>query len=471
MDKLYFALIYAIPILVLMGCASTDPKTRFREVKSITRELNYDVVWNRSGEEDNLVRKKIEEMITTSLTIEEATQIALLNNNELIACYENLGIAQADVVQAELLKNPTFNGSVSSPIEGGQANYALGVAQDFLHILFIPLRKRIANAKFEVIKLEVANKIFSLVGQVRKAYYRHQADLQLLELQEQIYISAKASYKTAKQLYASGNINLLDLYTEQAFYENARIDLATMHTHVNRSKEVLNRVMGLWGKDYTQWQITKRLPQPSKALQIQDNLENMAIKKSLPLAIAKKKIELRLQILGFTKISSVIPLLQLGGDAEKEEGEWEAGASLSITLPIFDQGQARILRNDSKLRLARKMYRQMAIEIRSKARFFKFDLINKHQIANHYQRQIMPLQGQIMHQTMLNYNAMQIGPFEILINKRQQIMAARNYIESLYSYWQAENIRQQIVYGAMPEMSEKMSLPVMAMETEGEGEH
>lgn len=470
MSKHQKMLIKILPILIFIGCASTDPQTRFPEVKKITKKLNYEIIWNRSGKEDELVYQKIEKMMRTPLTIDEVTQIMLLNNNELIAYYENLGIAQADVVQAELLKNPVFNGVMTFPVEGGQANYTLGVVMDFLQVLFIPLRKRIANAKFEIIKLQVANKIFSLVGEARKAYYRHQADLQLLELEEQIYTSAKASYETAKQLYAVGNINLLNLYTEQSFYEQAKIDLAGMHTAVNKSRETLNQIMGLWQKSYTQWQITNRLPLPPDSLLQQKSLESIAVKKSLLLAIAKKKIEFRLQVLGFTEISSVIPILELEIEAEKDDGEWEVGPGISIELPIFDQGQARILRNDSELRQSRKMYRHKAIQIRSVARFFKYDFINKHRIVKHYKKFLLPLQEQIMNQTMLNYNAMQIGPFEILTNKRQQIMTARNYIESLYGYWQADNIQQQILYGVIPEMYETTEIEIM-QEPKSEGGH
>ena len=65
---------------------------------------------------------------------------------------------------------------------------------------------------------------------------------------------------------------------------------------------------------------------------------------------------------------------------------------------------------------------------------------------------------------------MQIGPFDILTNKRQQIVTVRNYIKSLYEYWQADNVRQQILYGAIPEMYETKEIEVV-QESKSEGGH
>ncbi len=58
------------------------------------------------------------------------------------ATYEELGIAQADLVEAGLLKNPTFYFERRLP---GQAA-EIDLVQEFIDILLLPLRKRIAAA-------------------------------------------------------------------------------------------------------------------------------------------------------------------------------------------------------------------------------------------------------------------------------------------------------------------------------------
>ena len=59
--------------------------------------------------------EKLQALLEGELTTNAAVQIALLNNAALQATFEELGIAQAELVQAGLLKNPVFAGHVRFP--------------------------------------------------------------------------------------------------------------------------------------------------------------------------------------------------------------------------------------------------------------------------------------------------------------------------------------------------------------------
>ena len=86
--------------------------------------------------------------------VDEAVQIALLNNRELQALYSDLGVAQADLVQAGLLKNPIFDAAILFPVaSGGRPKLELSAVWNFLDIFYVPLRKRVAAARFEEAKL------------------------------------------------------------------------------------------------------------------------------------------------------------------------------------------------------------------------------------------------------------------------------------------------------------------------------
>ena len=74
----------------------------------------------------------------------------LLNNRNLQATFEDLGIAQADLVQAGLLKNPVFDLSVRIPDRRPSKTYLdFSVAESFLDIFLIPVRKKLADAQFQ----------------------------------------------------------------------------------------------------------------------------------------------------------------------------------------------------------------------------------------------------------------------------------------------------------------------------------
>ena len=97
-----------LPVLAaaLTGCAV--PKTRASKTcapPSANAPLRGST--GSAAAEDDEARRLLE---TSSARThpESAVQIALLNNPALQAAYEDLGVAQADVVQAGILKNPTF---------------------------------------------------------------------------------------------------------------------------------------------------------------------------------------------------------------------------------------------------------------------------------------------------------------------------------------------------------------------------
>ena len=81
-------------------------------------------------------------------------------------------MAQADLVQAGLLRNPLFDGAVLLPIAGGQPEFDLGVALRFLDIFYLPLRKRVAAAQFDEAKLRVTGAVLDFAAAVRGAFYR-----------------------------------------------------------------------------------------------------------------------------------------------------------------------------------------------------------------------------------------------------------------------------------------------------------
>ena len=95
-------------------------------------------------------------------------------------------MAQADLVQAGLLRNPIFDFSAMFPLAGGQPNLELATAFDFLAIFYMPLRKRVAAAQFEDAKLRVTGAVLDFAATVRAAAYRHQANEQILELRQAI---------------------------------------------------------------------------------------------------------------------------------------------------------------------------------------------------------------------------------------------------------------------------------------------
>ena len=212
--------------VLLAGCASIQQSPGFTDVQTLVAKHGVTRIhWNQGTGEDVAVSTAVRQMLADEVTVDEAVQIALLNNRDLQSTYETLRIAQADLVQAGLLKNPVFDGSIRFVGSGGSDVIDAGIAFDFLDVFFIPMRKRIAEQQFEAQKLQVTGGVIDLAGQVRVTFYKLQAAEQLLEMRRTSLASFEASYDLAKRVRAAGNNTLLRVAREQAVYEEAKLGL------------------------------------------------------------------------------------------------------------------------------------------------------------------------------------------------------------------------------------------------------
>src|SRR6188768_1230971 len=62
---------------------------------------------NQTERAESDVTGRVQALARETLTAERAVQIALLNNRSLLATFEEIGVARADLVEAGLLKNPS----------------------------------------------------------------------------------------------------------------------------------------------------------------------------------------------------------------------------------------------------------------------------------------------------------------------------------------------------------------------------
>jgi cobalt-zinc-cadmium efflux system outer membrane protein len=118
---------------------------------------------------------------------------------------------------------------------------------------------------------------------------------------------------------------------------------------------------------------------------------------------------------------------------------------------LFDQGQARVGRGVAELRRARQEYYGAAVRIRATARALRDRVDGARERALYHRDILLPLQERIVNEAQLQYNAMQLGPFQLLRAREQQIQTAVAYIESLRDYWLARADVEQILSGRLPD--------------------
>jgi cobalt-zinc-cadmium efflux system outer membrane protein len=430
------------------GCASVPREVGFGDVRSeVERRAGHRVQWNRLTADDRSVGAAVDDLLAQGLTAERAVQIALLGNRRLQATYEELGVAQAEVVQAGLLRNPVFDGEVKF-LEGGDGTTVeLAVVQDFLDVFFIPLRRRIAATAFEGEKLRVTGAALDLVGEVRTAFYTHAAAEQALELRRIVVAATEASYDLARRIREAGNMTALDVANERALYEQAKLDQALAESAALDTRERLNVLLGLWGPRTT-WTVRGRLPDPPAEETSAGGIERRAVARNLDLAIARNRVESAARTLGVRRSMGLLPEAEAGVAAEREpDSEWAAGPAFSFPIPLFGQGQPATAGARSALERVRQQYTATAVEVRSAARTARNRLLAARARAEYFRQVILPLRQEITRQTQLQYNAMQIGPFQLLQARQGEIDAGVQYIDALRDYWIARAQADQVESG------------------------
>jgi outer membrane protein, heavy metal efflux system len=435
----------------LTGCASVNLSAGFPEVGALVEDrYAAKIVWNSGTELDQEAADQLRSVLQRKLTADDAVQIAMLNNRDLQAIYTELGVAQADLVQAGLFKNPILDAAIFLPLSGVRPDFQLSLVFNLLDALYVPLRKRVAAALFEEAKFRVTGAVLDFAAQVRTAFYQHQANEQMLELRQAIVYALTASLEVSRRLHEAGNLSDLDLARDRALTDASKVALRSAEIAARQSREQLNNLMGAWGEQ-TEWEIDGRLPEiPAEPLQV-NGVEGVALARSIDLSHARQRIVAAGQQLGLNRATALAPDLDVGAGAEREGEEgFKVGPVVSIPIPLFDQGQGRIGRAAAELRRAQQEYYALGVRIRSTARAAHDRMLGARDRALYYRDILLPLQERIVNEAQLQYNAMQIGIFQLLRDREQQIETGVAYVEALREYWLAQADLAQIASGRLP---------------------
>jgi outer membrane protein TolC len=436
----------AVPVLFLAGCMSLSPDGGFSSVEqAVAERTGAEVKWVRSEDEANSVRARVKELLAKPLSAEDAVQIALLNNPGLQAGYAEVGIAEADLVQASRWSGPKL--SFARLRRGDETEYERSIFFDVLGLISIPLSVRGEEKRFEAAKSRAAAEALRVALEARKAWFGAVAAEETARYMQQLKESAEASAEVARRMAAVGNWSKLNQAREQAFYAEATAQLARARHGELASRERLARLMGVWGGDLG-FDLPERLPELPKAPRESGDLEVQALAQRLDVQAARRDAESLAASLGLTKATRFVSLLELGLLSNSETGRpRQRGWEVELTIPMFDFGQARTARAERLYLQAVNRAAETAIQARSEVREAYGAYRTAFELARHYRDEIVPLRKRISEEILLRYNGMLMSIFELLADSREQGAAVNAYIEALREYWVAESDLQMALTG------------------------
>lgn len=422
-------------VVVAPAWAKEKPFTRVERV--VKERTKREVRWEQdlAMREEN--RAAARTLLRRPLTLTSAVEVALLNNRGLQATFEEIGLSFADVRQARMLANPAADLSVKFPNRAPKSPlYEWGIAQNFLDLLMIPLRTRVARAQLAAVQMRVADEVVKLIAEVKTAYYGLLADQQLIARLRVIIDAQSSSLELMQKLHEAGNVTDLALSQEQAQYSRIRLELAMAEAESREHREKLNRLLGVWGGDI-EWRLAaNELPAVPETDVTIRALETLAVSNRLDLAASRADLESAVKAIGLEKTFRFIGALDFGIAGEHEpDGTNLTGPSFRLELPFFNQGQARLARGQAQVRIAAAKFEQLAIDLRSDVRALRDRLISKRDIARFYRNELLPTRHRITALTLLQYNAMLVGAFEAFQARKEDLEAERAMIEATRDYW------------------------------------
>jgi outer membrane protein TolC len=459
--------------LALSGCATFSPDGGMTVVANVAGEtIQKDVVAIHSDEEAEWAHSAVQRLLRRPLTADAAVQISLLNNKGLQASYNELALAEADMVRESLPPNPTFS---IFRIAGGAALEAeRQVVGNILALSTLPFRAEIARQRFQQAQLRAAQETLRLAADVRRTYFRAVAANELVGLLTDAKATAESTAQLASKLGQTGALNKLDQAREQVFYAETTADLATLRQDAASSRERLIRLLGLWDGDLG-FRLPQKLPAlPSRPLSL-PRIEVDAVEHRIDLQIARIELDALAKSLNLTEATRFVTLLDVAGVDRKTRDPNgttfnERGFDVQFQIPIFDGGEVRVRQAAETYNQAFNRLTEKAVNVRSEARDAFRVYRSTYDIAGHYQREVLPLRKIISDEMQLRFGSMQVDVFALLTEARQRNAGLRAAIEAKREFWLAQSELKTAVNGGGGGETQRQTLNPATAQAGGGGQ-
>lgn len=345
---------------------------------------------------------QVSQLLTQTVSENSAVEIALMNNRSIQAMLLEVGISQADVLQAGLLPNPGYSLGIFK--QGDELSMEHGFHFNLDKLLFRNELQGMAQQKLLQTQQRLVTQLIQLGHESRKAHIEAVADQETTLYMQQVWSLAKAGADLADKMKAAGNFNKLQQAREQEFEAQARSGLLRAQRSELSSREKLGRLMGL-NAGQMHFKLPHHLPPLPLVLKDSPALEDQALQQGVDVQRAKLNNEQIAPQSGFTKASHFINVLEVR----------EAYANYKVA----------------------------------------------YEMALHHRDVVLPLQQTIAEENLLRYNGMLMGVFELLSESRQQITSVTTYMTLQKEFWLAQIDLDMAMIGK-PSLSISIETPASA---------
>lgn len=367
----------------------------------------------------------------TIIRIDDAVRIAIDNTPRVKAAIAEVGITTGERRSEAAAENPLIEAAHDETAIGRGA-ITFTARQDVTSLLFALLRTTVVEKAKREAALAAAEKILSLIGDVKQAYIMASAQQSIVELDARQKEAAYVAMLMAGRQLKAGNINELDNRLFVAEWHRLTAEYEHSLTALGIAHGELKTVIGLQARDSLL--ILDTLASPPPLNTGDDQLTTMALERRFDIAtfVAQKE---RLQAQ-----QRSIRMESFGGIEAGLETHYENG-TLGNTYPVAGVRLPLFNRNAGKRQMVKFSLQKTEYEIEALRREIP-TLVKT--ATNEYKRRsaeallrdtIALEQAAILELVQRHYNVMTMGVYDLLAAKRLEINARREWIISLRDAW------------------------------------
>ncbi len=397
--------------------------------------------------DDDERRAQVDDLLAEPLGMDQALQVALLNNAGLQADLAGIDIRQGILRQDATLANPELHSEfyVIGPDSWDLYRVEASVEFDLTDLLARASRLRAASDGIEASRAQAAGRILDFTDEVRRAWIDYVAARQSLEHQQQIQQASEAAAETARIYHESGNLADDELYQILAFSAEARQALFHAEDTAEDRRNALALLLSLPVDG--NWSAPAQLAQPPEDLPPIQQLEEQAVEHSPRLEQLELEGQRQQALVTSSRWQGLVPALRLGVIADWRAGELEMGPTVGMAIPLFDR--QRYERDAIRARQVQLDFQRdhHVHRVRTSSARVTRRLRQSHRLATHYSEEILPLRERVVEEMLRQYNAMTIGIFELLDARRTHLEARSDYVDALRDFWIARAEYEHLLAG------------------------
>lgn len=422
-------------ILLLAGCASIDLEDERRGVIAGAAE--------RAG-----LGAAEQQSLPQQIGRSDAVRHALTANLDFRANLADLGLARADLVEASRPGNPVFE-LVFFPKEDEDDFLEIELAAGLVDVLATPWRARSARDSYDAAERRSILTTLDFIAEVERSWTRAVAAKQRLELQANITRAAEAALVVAEELRQAGNVAPIDLEREQVFARQARMDLVEAEHATAQAVRALALLIA--APDLTADRLPDRLQHPGSAIDwpATANLQD----RNLMLEAYRLEADALARNAGLENVQSVLDHTELRLIQEREDGDWYDGYAFETALPLFDFGASRRARARIEAVQAAERYQAATLALHTSSRATEAEWLTAKAQADMMRDDHLPGVERLMERTLRQYNAMQLGVFELIATFQSTAAAGSAYVGALERAHIAAIDANLLIAGGWPDMA------------------